>query len=383
MWTDQSVSDMVREYRGHSVSAYYSAMRAAVLRNIDGPLSIEEVELDAPGPHEVLITTTAAGVCHSDLHFIEGLYATELPFVPGHESAGVVKAVGNQVTYVQAGDHVITCMSAFCGECGVCTTGRPYLCESPSTVRDGGDRLRLDGAPVNQLYGLASYAEELLVHERAVVKIRKDMPLDRAALIGCAVMTGYGAVVNTAKVEPGSSVVVIGCGGIGLSAINGAAIIGAGRIIAVDMLAEKLELARTFGATDVIDASVVDPVAAVLEMTGGGVPYTFEAVGLKRTAEQAFEMLCAGGDATVIGMVPEGQKVEIDGSELLFEKTLRGSNMGSNRFRVDMPRLVDFYLDGRLHLDELISKRVGLEEINDAFVEMKTGVVARSVILFE
>jgi S-(hydroxymethyl)glutathione dehydrogenase/alcohol dehydrogenase len=357
-------------------------MRAAVLRQVNTPLTIESVELDEPRPHEVVVRTVAAGVCHSDLHFVEGLYATDLPVVPGHESAGVVEAVGAQVSYVQPGDHVITCMSAFCGECAVCTTGRPYLCESPEVTRDVGSRITQNGHPMGQLYNLGSYAEKLLVHERAVVKIREDMPLDRAALIGCAVMTGFGAVANTAKVEPGSSVVVVGCGGIGLSAINGAAIVGAGQIIAVDVVPEKLKLAETFGATHTIDASVSDPVAEVRSLTGGGAHYSFEAVGMKETTEQAFSMLRPGGDATVIGMVPEGQKVEIDASELLYEKTLQGSNMGSNRFRVDMPRLVNFYLDGRLHLDALISKRVALEDINEAFAEMKTGAVARSVIMF-
>lgn len=358
-------------------------MRAAVLRQVNAPLTIEDVRLDKPRDHEVLIRTAAAGVCHSDLHFIEGSYSTDLPVVPGHESAGVVEAVGSQVTYVRPGDHVITCMSAFCGECADCTTGRPYLCESPSTVRSDNSRMSCGDGPMGQLYNLGSYAEQLLVHERAVVKIRDDMPLDRAALVGCAVMTGYGAVANTAKVEPGSTVAVIGCGGIGLSAINGAAIVGAGRIIAIDTVPEKLVLARLFGATDSVDASTSDPVEAVRELTGGGVHYSFEAVGLKATVEQAFGMLRPGGDATVIGMVPAGQRVEIDASELLYEKTLRGSNMGSNRFRVDMPRLVDFYMDGRLHLDELISKRVSLDDINEAFADMKTGQVARSVIVFE
>ncbi|MGI9606385.1 MAG: Zn-dependent alcohol dehydrogenase [Acidimicrobiales bacterium] len=358
-------------------------MRAAVLRDVRTPVEIEEVELDDPSPHEVVIRTAAAGVCHSDLHFVEGLHHTDLPTVPGHESAGVVERVGSDVRYVEPGDHVITCMSAFCGECGVCTTGRPYLCESPEMQRTEGSRLRQGGSPMGQLYNLGSYAEQLLVHERAVVKIREDMPLDRAALIGCAVMNGFGAVVNTAAVPFGSSVAVIGCGGIGLSAINGAAITGAGQIIAIDVVPEKLELARTFGATHIIDAGSVDPVDAVRDLTDGGVEYSFEAVGLKHTAEQAFAMLRWGGDATVIGMVPEGQTVSVPASDLLLEKTLRGSNMGSNRFRVDMPRLVDFYLDGKLHLDQLISKRLGLDDINAAFAEMKAGSVARSVIVFE
>lgn len=361
-------------------------MKAAVLRQVGEPLTIEDVDLDQPGPDEVLIRTAAVGVCHSDLHFIEGHYHADLPVVPGHESAGVVEKVGDRVTYVEPGDHVITCMSVFCGHCKLCTTGRPYLCASPETRRTEGSRLNQNGQPIDQLYELSSYAEKMLVHERAVVKIRKDMPLDRAALIGCAVMTGFGAVVNTAQVEVGASVAVVGCGGIGLSAINGAAITGAGQIIAIDVVAEKLEASKHFGATDVIDASGMssaDVVEAVKALTNGGVEYSFEAVGIKATTEQCFDMLCPGGDATVIGMVPEGQRVEIDASELLMEKTLQGSNMGSNRFRVDMPRLVEFYLDGKLHLDELISKRIGLDAINEAFDEMKAGSVTRSVITFD
>ncbi len=356
--------------------------RAAILRETGRPVTIEAISLDDPAPHEVVIRTAAVGVCHSDLHFIDGLYATDLPVVPGHESAGVIEAVGSAVTEVAVGDHVITCMSSFCGHCAQCLVGRPVLCENPDAQRSEGSRLYLDGEPIPQLYGLASYAEKMLVHERAAVKIRDDMPLDAAALIGCAVMTGYGAVVNTAGVRPGETVVVIGCGGIGLSAINGAAIVGAGRVIAVDVNADKLDLAQRFGATEVVDASTTDPVAAVREMTGGGTPYAFEAVGLKQTCEQAYEMLRPGGSAVVIGMVPEGQTLEIDASELLYEKTLTGSNMGSNRFRIDMPRLVEFHLDGRLKLDDMISRRIDLDDINDAFDEMRAGHVARSVIVF-
>ena len=360
-------------------------VRAAVLREIGRPLTIEHVLLDTPAPQEVLIRTAAVGVCHSDLHFIEGTYATEMPVIPGHESAGVVEAVGSNVHYVGPGDHVITCMSVSCGHCKLCTTGRPYLCEDPEVDRaeDEPPRIRQDGEQIRQLYHLASYAEKMLVHERAVVKIRKDMPLDRAALIGCAVMTGFGAVTNTAKVETGASVAVIGCGGVGLSAILGAVAAGAETIVAVDVLADKLELACAFGATHAINATDVDPVAAVVGLTGGGVEYSFEALGRKETAEQAFRMLRAGGDAVVIGMVPEHQMMEVDASELLYEKTLRGSNMGSNNFRVDMPELVDRYMSDTLPLDDMISKRVSLDEINEAFADMKSGSVARSVVVFE
>jgi S-(hydroxymethyl)glutathione dehydrogenase/alcohol dehydrogenase len=236
---------------------------------------------------------------------------------------------------------------------------------------------------MHQFYSLSSFAEQMLIHEHALVKIRDDMPFDRAALIGCGVTTGFGAVIHTAKVEVGSTVAVIGCGGIGLSAINGAAIAGAGRIIAVDIKGSKLNLAKHFGATDVVNAAETDPVEAIREMTKGGVDYSFEALGLKKTAEQAFQMLRASGAATVIGMVPEGQMLEIHGADLLDDKKLQGSNMGSNHFRVDMPNFVEFYLNGKLKLDEMISQRISLEGINEAFEEMKRGEVARSVIVFD
>jgi S-(hydroxymethyl)glutathione dehydrogenase/alcohol dehydrogenase len=213
------------------------------------------------------------------------------------------------------------------------------------------------------------------------VKIRKDMPLDRAALIGCGVTTGVGAVFNTAKVSPGSTVAVIGCGGVGLSAVQGAAIAGAGRVIAIDMLDAKLELARKFGATDTVNAKKGDPVEQVRELTSGGVDYSFEAIGLKIAAEQAFAMLKNGGTATVIGMIPLGQKVELPGFDFLLEKKIQGSSMGSNRFRTDMPKYVEMYLNGKLNLDDLVSRRIKLSEVNDAFAALATGEVARSVIM--
>jgi S-(hydroxymethyl)glutathione dehydrogenase/alcohol dehydrogenase len=305
--------------------------------------------------------------------------------VLGHEPAGIVEQVGSAVRDFAPGDHVIGCLSAFCGNCEFCLSGRPNLCggEACNRAPDEGPRLSKGGDPIQQFAHLSSFAEQMLVHENALVKIRDDMPLDRAALIGCGVTTGFGAVINTAKVEVGSTVAVIGCGGVGLSAINGAAIAGAGRIIAVDVKGSKLNLAKHFGATDVVDASQTDPVEAVREMTGGGVEYSFEALGFKETSEQAFGMLRASGTATIIGMVPEGVMLEIPADALLDDKTLRGSNMGSNHFRVDMPRFVEFYLAGKLKLDDMISRRIAIEGINEAFDEMKAGAVARSVIVFE
>lgn len=360
-------------------------MKAAVLREINKPLEIENVEHGKPGPREVLVRTVAAGVCHSDLHFQNGSYPYPLPAVLGHESAGVVEAVGSDVTYVKPGDHVITCLSAFCGHCEYCLTGHMSLCQEPELQRAPEQPSRLSKGDENlwQFLNLSSFAEYMLVHEHAIAKIREDMPLDRAALIGCGVTTGVGAVIHTARVEPGSTVAVIGCGGIGLSAINGAAIAGASRIIAVDTVPSKLELARKFGATDVVNAKDKDPVGEVMEMTGGGVHYSFEAIGLKATAEQSFKMLARGGTATIIGMIPVGTNIELHGPEFLMERKIQGSNMGSNRFRVDMPRFVDFYLQGRLHLDDMISRRIKLEDVNEGMEALKTGEVARSVIMFD
>jgi S-(hydroxymethyl)glutathione dehydrogenase/alcohol dehydrogenase len=363
-------------------------VKAAVLNAIPGQLEIEEVSIDSPGPREVLIRTAAAGLCHSDLHFMEGKYPHPCPVVLGHESAGVVEEVGSAVSYVEPGDHVITCLSAFCGYCEQCIGGHLSLCENKATelVRGPDEPSRLsrgDGEPVSSFLHLSSFAEQMLVHEHALVKITPEMPLDKAALIGCGVTTGLGAVFRTAKVEPGSTVAVIGCGGIGLAAIQGARITGANKVIAIDMVPSKLELAQSMGATHVVNAADGDPVEQVKELTNGsGVHNSFEAVGMKETAEQAFKMLRSGGQATVIGMIPVGTKVEVHGPELLSEKTLTGSNMGSNQFRTDMPRFVDMYLDGRLLLDEMVSKTIDLEDINAGFEDMKSGTVARSVITF-
>ncbi|MBT4491942.1 MAG: Zn-dependent alcohol dehydrogenase [Gammaproteobacteria bacterium] len=360
-------------------------MKAAVLREQNKPLEIEEVEISKPAPREVLVRPIAAGVCHSDLHFVTGDYPSALPTILGHESAGIVEEVGSDVTYVKKGDHVITCLSAFCGHCDKCLTGHLSLCQSPEVSREAEESPRLyrGDETIHQFLNLSSFAELMLIHEHALVKIREDMPMDRAALIGCSTTTGVGAVFHTARVEPGSKVAVIGCGGVGLAAINGAAIAGAGMIIAVDMVDAKLEMAKSVGATHTINASSGNAVGEVMELTQGGCDYTFEAIGLKATTEQAWQMLAHGGAATVIGMIPVGTMVELHGVDFLFEKKIQGSNMGSNRFRVDMPRFVDFYLNGKLHLDQMISKHIKLSDVNEALDALKTGQEARHVIMFD
>ena len=357
-------------------------MRAAVLNTLNQPLDIEELSVDKPGPREVLVRTTHAGVCHSDMHFIEGKYPSALPVVLGHEGAGVVEAVGSDVTHCAPGDHVITCVSLFCGQCKACITGHPYHCTKEGIVRapDDAPRLRRGGDPITQFMELSCFGEQMLVHEQAVVKITKDVPLEKAALVGCGVVTGVGAVFNTAQVRPGETVAVVGCGGIGLNCIQGAALAGAERVIAVDRVPAKLELARKFGATDVVDASGGDAVGQVVELTAGGVDHAFEAVGLSETTQQCFDMLAMRGTATVIGMIPVGATVEIMGVSLLSQKKLQGSTMGSTRFRLDMPFYLNLYLQGRLNLDDLLSRKLTLDQINEGFDALKTGEIARSVV---
>ncbi len=361
-------------------------MKAAVLRSVPGDLGVEDIEIADPGPREVVVKTVAAGLCHSDLHFMEGKYPARLPSVVGHESAGVVERVGSLVRYVQPGDHVIACLSAFCGHCEFCTSGRPALCarKSQDLVRSADDEPRLSskGQRVNQLFDLGALAEKFLAHEQALVKIRDDMPLDRAALLGCAVVTGLGAVFHTAGLAPGESAAVIGCGGIGLSAVQGARIAGANTIIAIDRVPWKLELARQLGATHTVDASQEDASGKVKEISGGGVHHAFEAVGLKATAEQAFAMLRNGGQATLVGMIPIGTAIELPGVDFLWEKRVAGSNMGSNRFRTDIPRYIDMYLSGRLDLDSLVTETISLERANDGYAAMKAGAAARTVVAF-
>lgn len=359
-------------------------MKAAVLRAAGAPMDVETISIDKPAAREVLVRTAAVGLCHSDLHFFDGSYSCALPAVLGHEASGVVDAVGVDVRDFAPGDRVIACLSAFCGSCPACLSGRPYACSRRGTYRDPGTppRLCCGSETVSQLYHIGAFAEAMLVHEHALVKLEDEVPMELAALIGCAVTTGVGAVLNTARVEPGSTVAVIGCGGVGLSAINGAAIVGAGRILAIDIAQPSLDRARQVGATDTINATGIDPVEAVMELTRGGVDYAFEALGNVRTVEQAFEMLAPCGTATVIGMISRTAKVSILANALLGDRKLTGSNMGSNRFRIDMPRYVRFYRDGRLKLDHLLGETIGLQDINQGMDRLRTGSHARSVICF-
>lgn len=360
-------------------------MKAAVLHAAKSDLVIEDVEVADPAPREVLIRTVACGVCRSDLHFVDGAFPHPVPTVPGHEAAGIVAAVGSDVAHLKVGDHVVTFFTVFCGACEMCVSGRPSLCIDPSTRRARGapPRLRLaDGTPLAPFLNLSAYAEMMLVHENACVAIDREMPLDRAALLGCAVITGAGAIFNDSRLRPGETVAVIGCGGIGLAAINAAAIAGAGRIIAIDPVADKRALAERLGATDALDALDPDLAKKVIGMTGGGVHYAIEAVGRPETAELAWTLLRRGGTATILGMIAPGGEVRIPGPTFLTGKKLQGSLLGSTRFPIDLPRLVRLYLDGKLDLDTMVAERIALGDVNDALAKLRAGDSVRSVIEF-
>ena len=341
--------------------------------------------MSKPGPREVLIRTVAVGVCRSDLHYVDGAFPHPVPTVPGHEAAGIIEAVGSDVAHLKPGDHVITFFTVFCGSCEMCVTGRPSLCIDSSTRRpkDAEPRLSLgDGSPLVPFLNLSAFAEMMLVHENACVAINKDMPLDRAALLGCAVITGSGAVFNDSRVRPGESVAVIGAGGIGLSAINAARIAGAGMIVAIDPVPEKRALALKLGATHALDPGVETIAKDVLKLSDGGVHYAIEAVGRSSTAELAWTILRRGGTATILGMIAPGNTVSLPGPTFLTGKKIQGSLLGSTRFPIDMPRLVQMYLDGLLDLDTMVAERIRLEDVNDALAKLRKGDTVRSVIEF-
>jgi S-(hydroxymethyl)glutathione dehydrogenase / alcohol dehydrogenase len=361
-------------------------MKAAILVEPCKPMVIEDVVISKPMAHEVLIRTAACGLCHSDLHFIDGAYPHPLPAIPGHEAAGIVEAVGSEVRSVKVGDAVVTCLSAFCGTCEFCVTGRLSLCLGAATRRGQGEAARItrpDGSVVAQMLNLSAFAEQMLIHENACVRINPEMPLDRAAILGCAVTTGAGAIFNACKVTPGETVAVIGCGGVGLATINAAKIAGAGRIIACDPIKEKRDLAIKLGATDVVDAMADDAAEQIIELTKGGVDHAIEAVGRPASGDLAVKLLRRGGTATILGMMPLGHKVGLSAMDLLASKKLQGALMGGNRFPVDIPRLVDFYMRGMLDLDSIVAETIPLSQINQGFDKMRKGDAARSVIVFE
>lgn len=362
-------------------------MKAAVFRKVHEPLTIEAVEIDKPWGREVLVRTVATGVCHSDLHVVDGLgrFVLDRPFVLGHEGAGIVEAVGSDVTAVRPGDHVVACLSGFCGNCAQCLAGHPNLCTGGIVARPDSKppRLSQQGQPFRQFLGVSSFAERMLLHENSVVRIDPELPLDRAALVGCGVLTGVGAALRSSGLQAGQTVAVFGCGGVGLSIIQGARIGGARQIIGVDVFPSKLEMARRVGATHVVNGAEDDPVKAVRGLTGGaGVDHAFEAVGVSSLVRQAIESLAIRGTATIVGVLPPDAMISFPWMAIRPECRIQTSRMGSNRFRMDIPLYLDFYRQGRLLLDEMVTKRGRLDDINEAFRAMKAGEVARTVLTF-
>jgi S-(hydroxymethyl)glutathione dehydrogenase/alcohol dehydrogenase len=365
-------------------------MRAAVLDAPERPFRVREVDLDAPRADEVLIRVAATGLCGSDLKALDGLRAiARFPTILGHEAAGVVEQTGEGVERLSPGDHVVLSILSSCRACTACRRGRPNHCTTTATAQqsgnllDGSSRLSLDGQRLNHFLTVSSFAEYAVVPESAATIIDPAMPLDCAALIGCAVLTGYGAVRNSARVDPHSSVAVFGCGGVGLSAVQGARIAGAETIVAVDVHPDKLALAQAVGATRTVDARTEEPAAAVREATGTGADFAFEAAGRTDTIQQSWASLAAGGLLTVIGTLPSGAKLTLDADPLLEEKRIAGCYLGSASPERDVPALVELYLDGDLKLDELVSRRIGLAELDDGFARLREGAEARQIVVFD
>jgi S-(hydroxymethyl)glutathione dehydrogenase/alcohol dehydrogenase len=352
------------------------------------PLEIIDIEIDDPRPNEVVVRVKASSLCHSDLHTLKSDFGWPLPLVLGHEVAGIVESIGDQVSAVQVGDHVVANLISACGDCANCRRGCPVGCTDADKIRRRPDekaRYSLDGETVTQIGDIGGFAEKILVHERNLVRVDTSIPFDRAAVLGCAVITGFGAVKNAAKVKVGDDVAVIGCGGVGLNVVQGAAISGARRIIAIDLQPAKLELAQRFGATDLINPSEVeDVVERVREIVGRhGVDYAFEVIGLPQTAQQAVDIADAGGTAFVIGKLRPGSEVALSSNDLLRgRKSLRGLFMGSTIADVDIPLYADLYQQGRLNLDDLVSETITLDEINEGYEKLERGETARSVIVF-
>lgn len=360
-------------------------MRAAVLYDNNQPFKIEPVELQTPHAGEVVVKIAASGVCHSDLSIQRGVLPMKMPLIIGHEGAGIVEAVGQGVSSVHAGDHVVLTWLSSCGLCRDCARGKPHLCEKAAasmngTMADGSTRFKVNGEDMRHWCG--TFSEYTIVPEQAVIKIRRDVPLTSACLVGCGVMTGVGAAMNTAQVAPGDHVAVVGCGGVGLNVIQGAALCGAEMIIAVDLSPAKLEMAKAFGATHVVNSNEGKFVDQIKSLTNRkGVDYVFEAIGHPDVIQDAFYAVRRGGKLVIVGVPPVRAPLSFPAYAFpLDEKGVIGSYYGSPRFRFDMPRILDLYMAKKLKLDELVSRKIRLDQINDAFEWMEKGEVARTVI---
>lgn len=359
--------------------------KAAVLYRPDTPLVVEQAELNGPGPGEVLVRLTACGVCHSDLHILKGEWTGfDPPIVVGHEGSGIVEQTGSGVTGLTLGDPVVLGWKTHCGHCRECIAGRFHLCDHSPRVSES-STLAVDGQPIHRMLATAFLAEYAVVPQSAVIPIRPEMPLESAALLGCAVMTGVGAAMNTARVEPGTTVAVYGCGGVGVNVVQGAALCGAARIIGVDLSESKLEYARQFGLTHAVNAAREDPVAAIQALTAGtGVEYAFEVVGNTQVMEQVFRSLAKRGLAVYVGMPAyrEHKQVSLPVVPFFGERSVTGSYYGSANLQRDIPRLIDLYLGGKLDLDALVARRYTLDEVNQAFADLETGKPGRGIIVY-
>jgi Zn-dependent alcohol dehydrogenase len=365
-------------------------MRAAVLREAGAPLTIEDVELDPPGPGEVQVRIEAAGVCHSDLHYMTGDLAARLPIVVGHEGAGIVEALGPGAgDRVKIGDRVALLWRPRCGECDACVAGNPVLCRygrvfaATNGLFDGTTRLHEGEERIHHLMGISCFAERVVVSETSVLRIPDGVPMEVAAISACAVITGVGAAMNAVHGAAGRPLVVIGAGGVGLAAVMGANLIGAAPVIAVDVDPGKLELARRFGATEAIDAKQEDVVERVLELTGGaGTPWVIEAVGRPETLRQGVSALAPGGTLVALGISSADATVPVPINELVQrQKRIIGSLYGSSNPRIDLPRIFALYLAGRLPLDELLGSRRPLAEVNEAYAELRSGAAGRGILV--
>lgn len=364
--------------------------KAAVLYEVGSPLVVEELELEGPRANEILIKYTASGICHSDYSFRYGVIKSKVPAVLGHEGAGVVEAVGTGVTHLKPGDHVIASLTPACGKCTFCHEGKPFLCQEmskalwESSLLDGTTRLKNGkGQAIGQLVGVGTFSERAVIPAGMAVKIDPDAPLDTVCLIGCGVTTGVGAALNTVAMKPGDSCAVIGCGGVGLSVIQGARIAGATTIIAIDPVPQKRELAMQLGATHAIDPKAVNPIKEVRALTKGGVHFAFEALGLKETIEQAWSMARATGTAVIVGVPSMDTQIELPVLGFFGEKHFKGSAYGTSVPSRDVPKFVDLFMKGEIKLDAMITNRIRLEEVNDAFEAMGRGEGARSVIMYD
>ena len=364
-------------------------MTAAVFRGAGRPIEIRSVELAPPGPREVEVAIASAGVCHSDLHMVRGEWTHRTPVVLGHEGSGVITAVGPDVSDLSVGDHVVLSWVPSCGECRFCLAGRPAQCQPSAeiiaaggTMFDGTPRMTVDGEPCYHYLGVSSYAERAVVPASGAIRVRSDAPLDVIALVGCAVATGVGAVRNTAEVPTGATVAVIGCGGVGLSCVQGARMAGASRIVAVDLVADKLELARRLGATDAVNAVEVEVVPTLRELVPEGLDFVFDAIGAIVTTEQAIEALGQGGAAVVVGLPPAGKRASFDPLHLAeADQRILGSNYGSCVPHRDIPDLVDRAMTGELDLESMVSARHPLADAAAALDDLASGSALRQLLL--